>query len=418
MRVLYIHQYFIGPNGAGGTRSLSLSRMFREAGHQVTILSGATNTMTGQAHSASGRRLFFREDYEGIEVLRLGLILPGYHLFAVRAATFLAFAVFSNLMSLRMPRPDVVFATSTPITVAIPALLLRRLRGVPFVFEVRDLWPDFPIQYGLLRNRLLIRLAYALERAAYHHAKAIVTTSPWMRDRIVEKGVDPAKVFCVPIGADVSAFRKDLAVRHDVRKALGLSDGELLVGYAGAHGIPNALDVIVEAASLLRSEPVHFLLVGDGRCKPDLQRRAIQLEISGKVHFWPPFPRDELAAILANVDLGVISARRLEAAAAILPNKLFDYLASGVPVLVNFKGDSADMLVRTGSGTVVEAESPEAVAHAIRRLSQERISLRRMGVRAREVAEKMFDRRMLYRSLVEIVESAARPDVQRVAVRP
>lgn len=407
VRILYIHQYFLTPAHAGGTRSWSLSHLLWQKGHQVTVISGAVNYQTGQHLGDAEGILVSREIFDGIEVLRVGFALPGYHNFLMRILNLFVFMLLTCLISLRLPRPDVIFATSSPITVAIPALLLHWFRGVPIVFEVRDLWPDFPIQYGVLTNSLLIRLGYALESLIYRRSKTIVTTSPRMRQRIISKGVDRKRVFCLPIGVDITEFHPNLASQKNVRLELGLSEQDLLVVYAGAHGIPNALDTLVEAAGLLRDDSVHFLLLGDGRYKRALQQQAKHLGVCGRVHFWPSCARRDLGPILANADLCIITARGLEAAQAILPNKLFDYLASGKAVLVNFPGDTADLLTSTGSGMVVRAEDSEALACAIRDLSVNRPLLHHMGARARQVAEEQFDRNVLYQSLVDLIESVA-----------
>jgi glycosyltransferase involved in cell wall biosynthesis len=408
MHILYIYQYFISPSDAGGTRSWSLSHLIKQRGHKVTILSSSNDYKTGKRLKGYNR-ILQQENLNNINVLRIGFEFPYFHTFLGRVFSYLVFTAFSCFAALRMPAPDVTFASSTPITVAIPALLLYWLKRVPIVFEVRDLWPDFLIQYGILNSRVLIRIMYMVEKFIYQQSEAIVTTSPWMYNKIIAKGVPKHKVFCVPIGAELELYHPSLATQRDIRKELGITANELLVIYTGAHGIPNALDTLVEAAALLKNKPIHFLFVGDGRCKASLQKRAQVLSLEHQVHFWPPHPRTELGPILANADLCIISLRGVEAAYASFPNKLFDYLASGKPILVNSPGDIANLLFETKTGFIVQCESPQEIARTLEELVDQKDNLERMGKKARQVAEQQFDRNILYKSIVNLLESIAKP---------
>jgi len=189
VHILYIHQYFLTNDQIGGTRSYDLARYLIANGHKVTIVSGNINPQTGQPITPSRGRLFTKEIIEGIEVVRIALPFAYHGSLWQRVALFIGFMGLSSLFGLIVSHPDIIYATSTPITVGVPALITHLFRRVPFVFEVRDLWPDFPIEYGVLKNPLLIGVAYFAEYLFYRFSTHIVTTSPGMAGRIVQKGV-------------------------------------------------------------------------------------------------------------------------------------------------------------------------------------------------------------------------------------
>jgi len=397
MRILYIHQYFATRDSSAGTRSYEFSRWLVDNGHQVTVITGPSHL----SHVVSRRFwLLKRLDISGIDVRVLNVPYSNYFSASRRILSFVAFALLSTLLALTLRDIDIVFATSTPLTVGIPALVVTTLRRVPFVFEVRDLWPDWAVTFGVLReDSLLVTSASWLERKCYDRACRVIATIEPLARVIASKGVPQGKIEVIPHGADLDLFyprirRGDSLIRR--RK------GDFVVLYAGAHGVANGLDRLLDVASELDTEPrIRFVFVGDGKAKPSLVLRAGELGLRN-VEFLPPVPKGELPSLMAEADICVISAAATEAASFLFPNKLFDYLASGKPVVINFDGLLAQVLTDHQVG-VSAGDSPAAMASAIRALRNHPERVAHMGERARALAEK-YDRKPLAAQLCVILE--------------
>jgi len=398
VNIVYVHQHFSTTRGTTGTRSYDFARMLVERGHRVTVLTG----VYGPSEFARRRftRLVTRLDVDGIDVRIVNVRYDNKQSSARRILAFLAFMFLSTREALRIRDADVVFATSTPLTTGFVGMVARYARRVPFVFEVRDIWPESAVQFGALKNPLLIFVAAAWERMFYHAAGCIVAISPRMAERLRARlGFQARKVRVIPLGADYGLFARaepDLAWRHEH----GL-EGKVVAVYAGAHGRVNALSWVLEAAARLKDLPdVRFVLIGDGVLKPRLTEQAQALGLQN-VLFLAPVPKERLAAILKACDLGLMTLDNYPVFDTALPNKFMDYLAAGLPVLLNFDGQAGWLAEEEGCGVVVPPEDPEAMAEAIRDLAGDAARRREMGRRAQVVAKHRFDRRRL----VEVFEA-------------
>lgn len=407
LRILYLHQHFTLRAGAAPARSHAQARALVQAGHEVTVLCGRYQ---GAATGLTGAFRRGRRDgvVEGIRVVELDLPY-GNALGALARARMFARYALAALAEAVLGRHDVVFASSTPLSVALPGIAARWLRGRAFVLELRDLWPELPIAMGVLRNPLVILALRALERLAYASASGVVAVTQGIATHVAERGVDAARIVVVPNGADLDARAVNAPVTWTERGAV-----HPVLLYAGTIGRANGLEAAVDLAEALQQQgsPWRIVVVGEGGRKAALQAEAAARGLT-TIAFRPALPRAELAELVAGAALGFQCLADVTAfREGTSPNKLFEYLAAGLPVLVNTPGWVARLVEAEGAGIVVPPGDPQAAARALDALADP-TARAAMGLRARALAER-FDRTLLSRDAVRAVEAAA----ERHAPRP
>jgi len=400
VRVLYLHQFFKTRAGAGGTRSYELARHLVSSGHEVVMV------------TAAGGPAPARRTVDGIEVIEVGGASPDYAAatargYPSRMAGFARFAAGATAAALRAPRPDVVFATSPPLTIALPGIAAARRHGAPLVFEVRDLWPEAPIQMGALGNPLARRAARALERAVYRAAVHVVALSPGMRAGVIAAGVAAERVTLAPNASDLDLFSPDLDP-GDLRARLALED-EFVCAYFGTMGEANDLSAVVEAATLLRDRDqggVAFVLQGDGK-----RRLAIEAAVRSRgldnVKLLPAADKAGAARLAAASDACLTLFKDVPILATNSPNKLFDTFAAGRPAIVNTGGWQRELAEGNEAGVYVRPGDAEHLAERVLWLRDHPERAAEMGRNARRLAETEFDRRLINERLREVLERAA-----------
>jgi glycosyltransferase involved in cell wall biosynthesis len=353
----------------------------------VTILAGTRSYLTGEVVSRQRREILF----PGVEIIRCGTLGGGHRSFFWRGAGFLWFTATSLAAGVRLGRVDLVWGTSPPLLQVASAWALARLRRAPLVFEVRDLWPAFAIAAGVLRHRVLIRLSEWLERFLVHRSSHLIVNSPGFVPHMRQLGVAEDKITLVANGVDPSMFRPADDGRP-FREAHSLGN-RFVALYAGAHGLSNDLGVVLEAARLLRDEAgIVFVFVGDGKEKPGLVARAAEWGLTNVV-FLPPVAKEAVPDVLAGADCGVAILKPLALYATTYPNKVFDYMAAGRPVVLAIDGVIRQVIEEEQAGLATPPGDPAALAEAVRRLAADRGTARRMGQRGREAVVRRFDRR-------------------------
>lgn len=403
MRVLYFHQHFSTPRGSTGIRSYEMARALIAGGHEVTMVCGSygggTTGLSGPFHRGLRRGVV-----DGINVVELRLAYSNKDSFLKRSSTFLTFALRSVAIALREPC-DLVFATTTPLTAGIPGIIARWMRGKPFVFEVRDLWPELPRAMGVIRNPIVLAALSALEWASARSAHRLIGLSPGIVDGIARLGVARSRIAMLPNGCDLDIF----ASRARPWRPQGIAGTDLMAVFAGTHGIANGLHAVLDAAQELKARrrlDIKIVLIGDGALKAPLRERALREQLTN-VLFLNPVGKARLAQLLAGADLGLQILANVPAFYyGTSPNKFFDYIAAGLPVLNNYPGWLAEMIQGNGCGLVVPGGAPGEFADALEWAAEHRDELKAMGTRAQALARKKFDRRELAGKFVEILERA------------
>lgn len=391
MRLLLIHQAFTAGDEPGGTRHYELARHLQRAGHTFVIVASDISYLTGRP-AVARRRLFTRQVLDdGIQVLRAYTYPALHRSFVWRVLSFLSFMVTSLWAGLHAGPVDLVMGTSPPIFQAISAWLVALLRGKPFLLEIRDLWPEFAIDMGVLTNPLLIALSRWLERFLYARADHILVNSPAYRDYMLVRGVSPEKVSLISNGVDPGMFdpQDDGAA---LRGEWGLA-GRFIVTYAGALGLANDIPTILRAAARLQGRPdVHFMLVGDGKERRPLEAQARELGLNN-VTFTGAYPKTQMPAVLAASDACIATLKDIPMFRTTYPNKVFDYMAAGRPTILAIDGVIRQVIEAAQGGTFVPPGDDAALAAAVRRLADDPMQARAMGQAARSYVVKHFDRR-------------------------
>ena len=402
MRILYVQQHFATGKGEAGVRGYNLVKTLAGRGHEVTVICGV-NWRDSSLAGEPGRWVQEKQ-VEDFRVVQLGVYYSNHQSFAARIWSFLLFGLASCWETVRRPA-DVVFASSTPLTVSLPALAARLLRRRPYVLEVRDLWPDFPVEIGVIRNPIIKKLLYLWEYIAYKFAARLVALAPGTKEAIQRKaGTLPENVILIPNGSD-TANLQPLPGRP--RQHIPIDDNSLVFGYTGTHGPANGLDAVLDAAQVLQKRgvtDVAFVLIGDGREKARLQQRAADEGLTN-VRFLGLFNKQLYNQVLCELDIGMQILKNVEGFYwGSSPNKFFDYLAVGRPVLVNYPGWMAQIVSENDCGIAVAPDNPQAFADGVEKLLHEHPRLAEIGAHGRATAEAQFSQQKILIDLAEFVE--------------
>ncbi|MGK5677685.1 glycosyltransferase family 4 protein [Actinoplanes sp. URMC 104] len=401
MHIVYIHQYYCNPSMAGGIRSYEQARRLVARGHTVDVI---TTDITG-----TQTRLGWRQtEDEGVRVHWFSIPYNNSMSYARRIRAFAQFMVVATAKAAAL-RADLVFATSTPLTVAVPGVLAAKLRRVPFVFEVRDLWPEVPIEMGALRNPLARGAAGALASFAYRNAAEVVALSPGMAAGVLARRPS-TRTTVVPNAADLAMFRvrQDEVDRFRARHEW-LGDRPLIV-YTGALGAVNGVDYLVRAARRLRElDPgVRVLIVGHGKEWEPTKRLAASLGLLGDtVHMWEKVPKAELPVILGAATMSTSFVRPIRALWDNSANKFFDALAAGRPIAVNYGGWQADLLTGSGAGLVLDPVDADDAAEQFAKHCRDESWLAQARAAAHRLAVEQFSRDLLFDRFAAVLDRAA-----------
>lgn len=398
MHILLIHQSFAALDEPGGTRHHELALRLLERGHRVTVIASPVSYLTGGETAA--RKV--EHPTPGITIHRAYTYTALHRSFVHRVFSFLSFMLSSFWVGLRVREVDLVWGTSPPIFQGVTAWALACLKGARFLFEVRDLWPAFAVQVGVLRNPLLIQASEWLERFLYRRADRVMVNSPGFIEHVRERsGREPA---LIPNGADTEMFDPG-ADGQALRGEWGVGD-RFVVLYAGAHGISNDLGVALQAAQILQEEGdtnAVFAFLGAGKEKEALVAQAEEMRL-GNVLFLPPVPKTQMPQALAAADACLAILKPIPLYATVYPNKVFDYLAAGKPVVLVIDGVIRKVVEDAGAGLYSPPGDPRLLAEAVRALAADPDAARQMGLRGRLYVEQHFDRAALARELGELME--------------
>lgn len=407
MRILYLHQYFLTPAMAGGTRSYEMARRFAAAGHDVNVITSSQQPRAGQ----TGWTI---SDEDGVTV----------HWFPVpysnkmgTARRMISFAQFATVAGRRAARVggDVVFATSTPLTIAIPAFQAIRALGVPMVFEVRDLWPDLPIAVGAIRSPLAIGAARWLERRAYNASQAVVALSPGIADGVARTGYPRSQIYIVPNSSDVSFFQSGGSPLPWDQEMISWLESGPVVLYAGTLGTINGVSYLVEVAeaAMRLGSPLRFLIVGGGTEEALVRSRALAAGVLGQnLRMMPPVPKSCMPALFSRATIATSVVINLPQLWHNSANKFFDALAAGRPMVINHAGWQEEILNSTGAGFAVPFNDPVAAAQRLTEFSADRDALSKAGKAALDLAQTRFDRDILAKELLDVLHGAVSNGLQ------
>jgi glycosyltransferase involved in cell wall biosynthesis len=401
MKILYLHQYFSEPHNSYGGRSYDFSVRLFKKGHNIDIVTSHNLLTKALGFKKKCRRMIL----EGINIHIIRSNYSGEMRFLKRIKAFLHFAIFSSLYILKLPRTDVVFATSTPLTIGIPGIIAAKLWSRPLVFEVRDLWPEVPIQLGWLKNPILKRFAWWLEQYIYSQSTRIIALSDVMADGVAAIGYPRDRIVTIPNSSNSKLFQCDPDVVKQLRLKYGIEDSFICL-YAGSIGFVHGVPILVDVANILKdSNPeVKIVIIGEGS-ERYLIEEGVKRHALTNLLLLNPIPRGEVVKWVAAANLGFVLAQNTLLAVD-SNNKYFDYCAGGLPVLVNALGLVADQIEANNAGFAVRDGSSEGMVEAILRAVKKPALISEMRVNAARLGREVFDIEIRFAQFEQVLSDA------------
>jgi glycosyltransferase involved in cell wall biosynthesis len=406
MNILLLHQAFATPQQGGGTRHYELAQHLVARGDTFTVVTSDIGYLTG-ARVSERQGLVIEEQVDGLRILRAYTYPALHRSFIWRVFSFLSFMVTSVVAGLRAGPVDLVMGTTPPIFQAASAWLVAALRRRPFLLEVRDLWPEFAIDMGVLTNPVLISLSRWLEHFLYARADHLLVNSPAYRDYLLGKGIAADKVTLIPNGVTPEMFFPER--RGETLRARWDATNKFVAMYAGALGLANDIPTILAAADLLRANPaIQFVLVGDGKERPALEEQVKQRGLTN-VTFAGSQPKSAMADVLAAADVCLATLQNIPMFTTTYPNKVFDYMAAGRPTVLAIDGVIREVVEAAGGGVFVPPGDAHALALAVLALSTNPAVAAKMGRDARDYVAAHFNRAEQAEDFERLLAALARP---------
>jgi glycosyltransferase involved in cell wall biosynthesis len=401
MKILLINQVFVSPEEPGHTRHFEMGQFLKERGHELVIVASDLNYQTGQ-RTVARRGLYAEQVFDGVRVLR-SYMYPAIHKsYFWRVVAFFSFMFSSIWTALHVKDVDVVMGTTPPIFQAVSAWVVASLRRKPFLLEVRDLWPEFGISMGVLKNPVIIALSRWLENFLYKRATHILVNSPAYREYMLAKGVPENKVTYIPYGTDVDMFNPSID-GSSIRRELGIED-RFVVLYAGALGQANDIDTLLRAAERLKKEErISFVIFGDGKERARLESEADRKHLRN-VTFAGTRPKKDMPRIVASADACLAILQDIPAFRTTYPNKVFDYMAAGRASVIVIDGITRELIETSRGGVYVTPADDAMLAQKILELSQNPAQVKVMGANAREYLVQNLDRRDKLNETLDLLE--------------
>jgi len=405
MKILLINQSFVSPDEPGHTRHFEMAKFLRSHGHELVIVASDMNYQTGQ-RTVNTRGLYVEQSIDGIRVLRAYSYPSLHRSFVWRVISFISFMFSSVWTAMRVKDVDLVMGTTPPIFQAVSAWIVALIRRKSFLLEVRDLWPEFGVSMGVLKNPIVIALARGLENFLYARATHILVNSPAYRKYMIEKGVPEKKVTFIPYGTDIDMFNPGVD-GSSIRKKLGLED-KFAVVYAGAMGQANDIYTVLHAAKRLNNEErIRFIFFGDGKERVNLQSEAGRLNLKNVV-FAGVYPKKEMPLVIASSDVCLAILQDVPMFRMPYPNKVFDYMAAGRATVLVIDGVIREVIESSHGGVFVEPGNDELLAKTILELSKDPGRVKQMGENARAYLVKNLDRRAKMDATLQLLERLVR----------
>lgn len=395
MNIIYVHQYFVTPSEPGATRSYWISRELVNRGHHVTVITGNSESK----HEPG------RFDRDGIDVIYINNFYNNSQTKVQKVWSFVKFIFQSISVAAKEKDVDLVYATSTPLTIGAVALVLRTLKGWRYVFEVRDLWPEFPIQIGAVTNPVLIWLLRKFEKRIYKRSEHVVALSPGMQDGVIKAGTPVEKTSMIPNMSKPDIFYPH-AVNQDIVKQFDLDLTKFNVIHFGMLAVANGLDYIIKAAIELKKRgdnSIQFLFMGEGAMQPMLEDMVKENDLHN-VRFLGNYKVGVVAEVTNCCDASITSFKNLPILATNSPNKLFDSLSAGKTIIVNSAGWTKDMVEKDNCGFYVDPEKPEMLADKLLDVKDNKPLLEEWGKNARRLSVEVYDKAKLSAQVADVLE--------------
>lgn len=406
MRILFLSHYFPPEVNAPASRTFEHCRVWVEQGHDVAVLTNVPNHPAGEVYPGYRNRLWQVESLSGVRVYRLLTLLAPNRGVLRRSANYGFYLVMAVLAAPFLPRPDVVVSTSPQFFCGLAGYFVSRIKRVPWVLEIRDLWPESITTVGALKPSRITRLLEWIEHFAYRKADRIVSVTDSFVERIAAHCGDPAKVVVIKNGVDLSFYAPQTSAAELARQ-LGV-EGRFVAAYVGTHGMAHGLEVILRAADKLRErKDIVFLMAGDGAERERLVRDKEALGLDN-VLILGQMPKQMMPQLWGLTDVSLVLLRNRPLFNAVLPSKIFEAMGMAKPIILGVRGESQRLVEQSGAGICIEPENAEQLAQAVAGLADDRSRCRAMGEAGRHTVERDFDRRRLAHDYEALLAAVAR----------
>lgn len=402
MKILFLTQYCPPEVGAPQNRIFEFAKELKKLGHDITILTAMPNYPKGEIFDEYKGKKVLKEELEGIKIVRTSIYATKEKSFTKRMRNYLSFTFSSVFQGAKyIEKQDVIITESPPLFLGWSGYVLSKLKGAKFVFNVSDLWPESAIKLGVLNNKLFIKMSTWLEEFCYRKADAVTGQTKGIVDNIVNRGFDKSKVHLITNGVNTEFFKKENR-DENFRKEIGI-ENKFSIVYAGIHGLAQGLEVVIEAAEILKDyKDIQFIFIGDGPEKGKLINMSKEKNLEN-VKFLPVQPKSNMPRIIASMDATVIPLKKLDLFKGALPSKMFEALASQLPIILAVEGEAEKLINDAQAGIVVEPENPEAIAEAALKLYND-IELRKeLGRNGRKYVMENFSRESITKKLEKIL---------------
>ncbi len=410
MKILLLHQYFLEENDSGGSRWNEMTKVWTAAGHEVIVLAGMIHANGSEKRTEYKGRYFVKKKQGQITVWRCHVSESYNKSFAGRLWGYFSFmfsVMWAGLFKAK-GKFDVIVVTSPPLFIGLSAYIISRIKRIPFVFEVRDLWPESAIDTGVLTNKFIIKISFWFEKFIYKKARLINVLTPAFYETLATvKKVPGEKLIMIPNAADFSLSGQLLQEfnREIFRRQMDL-DGQFVITYVGAHGVANHLQQVLEAGKKLKDTSVLFLLIGQGMEKEKLKRMAVEMNVTN-VRFIDSVPKKEVFKYILASEMGASVLKNVEAFKTVYSNKTFDYMSCKKPVLMAIDGVSRKLVEDAQCGVYVEPENIDEYDVQIRRYLNDSKRLSEEGINGYNYARQHFDRDVLAKKYIKEIKEKA-----------
>lgn len=403
MHILFLTDNFPPEVNAPASRTFEHCREWVKAGHQVTVITGAPNFPQGKVYPGYRNRLWQCETVAGIRVVRVWTYITANEGFAKRILDYLSFMMSAIFASPWVRKPDLVIGTSPQFFTACAAYVASHLKGVPFVFELRDIWPESIKAVGAMGDSPLIRLFEKLEMFLYRKAARIVSVTGSFKRTLVKRGIDASKIEVVTNGVDITRFQP-MVKDAELTARYGL-DGKFVAGYIGTHGMAHALETVLDAAEAIRhqhnGDVFRFILLGHGARKDLLMQQARERGLDNVI-FIDSVSKDEVPRYWSLLDVSIIHLKKTPLFETVIPSKMFECMGMGIPILHGVHGESAEIVEREQAGVVFEPENHQDLCDKLQQLRADTELFNRLRASSLRAAQN-YDRAELARRMLEIL---------------
>ncbi len=407
MHILFLTHYFPPEVNAPATRTFEHSKVWIEQGHEVTALTNVPNHPGGKIYPGYRNGWLQAEHRDGVEVRRMLTWAAPNAGFLLRIANYVFYLVMAILAAPFLKKPDIVISTSPQFFCGLAGYFVSRIRRVPWILEIRDLWPESIIAVGAMKKSLVIRMLEKVETFAYRKADRIVSVTDSFVDHIAARGVSRDKIAVIKNGVDLDFYQPDRQA-PDLAREWGL-EGKFVAAYVGTHGMAHGLDTILQAADRIRdNDGIAFLLVGDGAERERLLQMRDDMGLDNVVMV-DQQPKERMPDIWAITDASIVVLRDQPVFRTVIPSKIFESMAMQRPIVLGVRGEVEQIISEAGSGVCIGPENATELADAVLELASNHSRCQEFGKAGRNYVQQYFDRRELARCYERLIQDVARP---------